>query len=108
MARNDGLSHNLESPEEHGEGRRPPRGGTRPEGGFSEGSHGRGPTPYLKNKHGGHQAKVDAHLGVKGRGGSGIIGKGDGFKGLSEDVEHPQSHEEFERLGADDGVGGLD
>lgn len=96
------MARNLESPEEHGEGARPSRGGreSREEGGFSEGTHGRGPTPYKRShsaKPGGHS--IDAHLATAGRGGAGIIGGADGFKGHKSDIEHPQSHADFESLG---------
>jgi len=101
----------LESPEEHGEGRRPARGGreAREEGGFADGEHGRGSTPYNRRKHSakpeGHS--ISAHEATSGRGGSGIIGKADGFKGHSEDIEHPMSHSDFEALGVeDDGMAG--
>ena len=96
------MARNLESPEEHGEGSRPPRGGERSEGGFEEGSHGRGPTPYKRSqsaKPNGHP--IEKHFATAGRGGSGIIGGADGFKGHKADIEHPQSHSEFEALGAD-------
>jgi hypothetical protein len=110
MAR-DGLSHDLESPEEHGEGKRPGRGGktVRQEGGFVDGEYGRGSTPYRKS-HGAAAGTLNQHAGNSGRGGSGIIGGGDGFKGHKEDIEHPQSHSEFENLGRDGGgnVGGRD
>lgn len=80
------------------------RGGgeSREEGGFSEGEHGRGPMPYLRrhsSKPDGHS--LDAHMSDTGRGGGGIIGKGDDFKGRSEDVAHPASHSEFEALGTE-------
>ena len=94
-----------QSPEEHGEGHpRPPRGGkaAREEGGFEEGTFGRGPTPYTKShspKANGHS--ISTHMSDSGRGGSGIIGKGDSFKGHSQDICHPESHGEFEGLGAD-------
>jgi hypothetical protein len=105
------MAKNLQSPEEMGEGKRPARGGDREEGGFSEGTFGRGPTPYLKSKHGGVEGSIAKHSATSGRGGSGIIGKGDSFKGHAEDLEHPQSHKEFEMLGqegAGGGVGGAD
>jgi hypothetical protein len=92
-----------ESPEEHARSESVKRGGKaeRAEGGFSEGTHGRGPTPYMRNEHSskpsGHS--LAAHSAESGRGGSGRIGKGDDFKGHSEDVEHPQSHSAFEALG---------
>ena len=110
----DGLSHDLESPEEHGEGKRPERGGesAREEGGFAEGEYGRGSTPYRRHHSGKHVdgQSMEAHTATSGRGGSGIIGGGDGFKGHKEDLEHPLSHEDFEGLGGDDGhnVGGKD
>lgn len=99
MARN-------ESPEESLRREHAPTGGkaSRGEGGFSEGEHGRGPTPYLR----GHSKKpnghpIEAHFADTGRGGSGVAGKGDDFKGRhTQDVEHPQSHSEFEALGASD------
>lgn len=94
----------LKSPEEHGEGRRPKRGGAaeREEGGFREGEFGRGPTPYTRGHSGkpnGHS--LEAHEATSGRGGSGVIGKHDDFKGRSEDIEHPASHSEFENLGTE-------
>lgn len=90
-----------EAPEEHGEGRRPKRGGAGPEGGFSEGTHGRGPTPYKRGQshRSGAGMSLDAYEGTAGRGGSGIFGKSDDFKQHAKDFEHPQSHAEFERLG---------
>lgn len=90
----------MESPEEGRESRRPARGGKseRREGGFEDGSHGRGPTPYKKS-HSAKPASLDAHAASSGRGGGGIIGKADDFKGHTEDVDHPGSHAEFERLG---------
>jgi hypothetical protein len=104
------MAKNLESPEEMGEGTRPARGGkeSREEGGFMDGEFGRGSTPYSKSKHGGVEGKLGAHHATAGRGGSGIIGKGDGFKGHSEDIEHPQSHREFEMLGQGGAEGGSD
>ena len=103
-----------ESPEEYGEGKRPARGGKmeRQEGGFEDGEYGRGSTPYNRAKHsphpGGHP--LSAHVATAGRGGSGIIGRADDFKGHSSDLEHPASHAEFEALGTEDdgGVGGRD
>lgn len=96
------MARNLESPEESGEGPRPTRGGheSRHEGGFEEGEHGRGPTPYKRS----HSAKPNghsmaAHAATAGRGGSGIFGGGDSFKGHKQDLEHPQSHADFEALG---------
>ena len=94
------MARNLESPEEHGEGPRPPRGGSREEGGFAEGEAGRGPTPYKRShspKPNGHS--LEAHMATAGRGGSGIIGGADGNKGTKADLEHPQSHGDFEALG---------
>lgn len=90
----------LKSPEETGEGPRPARGGSREEGGFEEGTHGRGPTPYKRShspKPNGHS--LDAHAATAGRGGSGIIGGADGNKGTKADIAHPQSHGDFEALG---------
>lgn len=99
----------MKSPEESGEGKRPERGGAkeRREGGFADGEMGRGSTPYLKS----HSAKpgtLAEHDATSGRGGSGIIGGGDSFKGHKEDLEHPSSHREFEDLGTDRGSGGKD
>lgn len=108
------MSRKLESPEEMGEGRRPARGGreVREEGGFADGEYGRGSTPYLKSKHGGVEGSIAKHAATAGRGGSGIIGKSDGFKGHAEDIAHPASHREFEMLGQEGsgggGVGGED
>lgn len=88
------------SPEEFGEGPRPPRGGNLEEGGFSEGEGGRGPNPYKRShspKPNGHS--LEAHLATSGRGGSGIIGGADGNKGAKADVAHPESHGDFEALG---------
>ncbi len=104
------MARKLESPEEMGEGTRPARGGgaAREEGGFAEGEFGRGPTPYLKSKHGGIEGSIAKHSATSGRGGSGIIGKGDSFKGHSQDLEHPASHREFEMLGQGGSSGGDD
>lgn len=94
----------LESPEEEQResGDRPARAPKAMEGGFKEGEHGRGPTPFMKS----HSAKpagysIEAHMGDSGRGGSGILGGGDSFKGSKGDVSHPASHAEFEALGTD-------
>ena len=110
MSRKFPLKGNLVSPEEHGGGKKPPRGGnaSRHEGGFAEGEYGRGPMPYKISHSGRHAAGQphDVHSGTSGRGGGGIIGKGDGHKDRSADVEHPQSHAEFERLGGVDGGAG--
>lgn len=94
------------SPEEGITEKRPTRGGkaTREEGGFAEGEFGRGPTPYKKS-HSAAPASLEDHEGTSGRGGPGVAGKGDGFKNRAEDLEHPQSHAEFEQLGADGDVG---
>lgn len=99
---------NLESPEERSAGKRPERGGasTRQEGGFADGEFGRGSTPYKRS----HSAKPNGlsiadHEATSGRGGSGVFGKGDGFKGHAPDLEHPMSHAEFESLGSDGGGG---
>lgn len=114
MARLPHGKSDLESPEEHGRGTHPGRGGgaAREEGGFAEGEFGRGPTPYEK-RHSGRHAKGqsrEAHAGTAGRGGAGFIGKNDSHKGHSQDIEHPQSHQDFETLGGDDGdpTGGKD
>jgi hypothetical protein len=107
------LKRGLTSPEEHGSGKRPPRGGggARHEGGFAEGQGGRGPNPYKKahsGKHAGGQP-LSVHEATAGRGGGGMIGKGDMHKDHSADVEHPGSHAEFEALGGTDGgAGGKD
>ena len=91
----------MKSPEESGEGKRPPRGEKAKEfdgGGFTEGTHGRGSTPYMKS----HSAKpgtMDQHAATAGRGGSGIIGGADDFHGHKQDIEHPDSHSAFEELG---------
>jgi hypothetical protein len=101
----------LKSPEESGEGSRPQRGGKegRREGGFEDGEHGRGSTPYMKGKHGGKQGTLAEHFATSGRGGSGIIGGADDFKGHKSDIEHPDSHAAFEELGTEtDGSGGRD
>jgi hypothetical protein len=90
--------------EEHEE--QPPRGGgasARHEGGFAEGEHGRGPTPYSR-KHSGKYAggqSLEAHAATSGRGDGGSIGKADSHKGHSEDIEHPMSHSDFECLGGE-------
>lgn len=105
------MASSLKSPEESGEGKRPARGGktVRQEGGFVDGEYGRGSTPYRKSQSC-PPGTLKQHEGTSGRGGSGIIGKGDGFKNHSEDLEHPLSHDEFEELGRDSGgkVGGRD
>jgi hypothetical protein len=93
----------LESPEEHGEGKRPPRTGKSKEfdgGGFMEGDHGRGSTPYTK-KHSAKPGTLEEHGATSGRGGSGIIGGGDDFKGHKSDIDYPSSHAEFEELGTE-------
>lgn len=103
MAKQNGLHAGRETaPEEHGAGPAVARGSQAPfDSGFGEGEHGRGPSPYSiahsGKARGGHS--LEAHTGTSGRGGPGVIGKGDGFKSRSEDVEHPQSHSEFEALG---------
>lgn len=94
----------MKAPEETGEGPRPARTGPGKEfdgGGFKEGTHGRGPTPY-KRSHShknGAGMSTDQYEGPAGRGGSGVIGKGDDFKQRTSDIEHPSSHAAFERLG---------
>lgn len=109
MARLPPRRSNLESPEEEGAGRKPPRGGetAREEGGFADGEYGRGSTPYKKS-HSAPMGTLENHSGTSGRGGSGIFGKSDQFKGHAKDLEHPCTHAEFERMGHDDGVGGDD
>ena len=92
----------FKSPEEHGKGHPPlKRGSAGPfDSGFGEGEHGRGPSPYnrkMSPKYNGHSR--EAHAGNAGRGGAGVIGKGDAFKGRSEDIAHPKTHAEFEALG---------
>lgn len=100
------ASQPLKSPEESGEGKRPARGGktVRQEGGFVDGEYGRGSTPY-RTSHSASPGTLRQHDGTSGRGGSGIIGKGDGFKNHAEDLEHPLSHKDFEELGRDGGGG---
>jgi hypothetical protein len=91
----------LEAPEEGKEGKRPGRKGKDKEwsgGGFREGSHGIGSTPYMKS-HSAAPASLKSHDATSGRGGGGVIGKADDFKGHAKDLEHPDSHEAFERLG---------
>jgi hypothetical protein len=90
----------MKSPEEHGEGKRPARGGKeeRREGGFADGEFGRGSTPYMKS-HSAKPASLASHGATAGRGGSGVIGRGDDFKSHAPDLEHPDSHAAFERLG---------
>lgn len=113
MAKDGFKEDKRKSPEESGEGRRPERGGgaKREEGGFMEGDYGRGPTPFkMSHTKKPHGYSLEAHAATSGRGGSGIIGKHDSFKSHAEDLEHPQSHDEFERLGTDGGgpIGGRD
>jgi len=72
--------------------------------GFADGTYGRGSTPYRKS-HSGAPASLENHAATQGRGGTGVIGKGDGHKTHSEDVAHPRTHAEFERLGAHDDEG---
>jgi len=69
--------------------------------GFADGTHGRGSTPYKKS-HSAKPASKESHSALSGRGGTGVIGRGDQHKGHSEDIAHPQSHAEFEKLGACD------
>lgn len=88
------------SPEESGAEPRAKRGSSGPFEGFSEGEHGRGPTPYKRS----HSSKpngysLGAHEATAGRGGPGVFGGSDGTKGHVQDYEHPQSHAEFENLG---------
>jgi hypothetical protein len=102
MANGFGKSR-VRAPEEGANSRKVPRGGAekRHEGGFREGEMGRGPTPYKKSHSHRNGAGMDLneYEGTAGRGGGGIIGKSDNFKAHSEDIEHPQSHADFERLG---------
>jgi hypothetical protein len=92
-----------EAPEETGDARRVRKGGneSRHEGGFREGEYGRGPTPYKRGQshRNGAGMSMDQYEGTSGRGGGGIAGRGDDFKQHASDVEHPQSHADFERLG---------
>jgi hypothetical protein len=90
----------MTSPEESGEGARASRGGkpAREEGGFSDGEFGRGSTPYRKS-HSASPGTLKQHDATAGRGASGIFGGADQHKSHSEDLEHPQSHAEFEELG---------
>jgi len=81
------------------EGPSPRRGSSGPFEGFSEGEHGRGPTPYKKS-HSAKPGSMAAHSATSGRGDSGVFGGRDGNKGSMQDYEHPQSHAEFESLGA--------
>lgn len=91
------------APEESGHARKLPKGGaeSRHEGGFREGEYGRGPTPYKRSQShkGGSGMGTEAYMGPAGRGGGAIAGRGDSFKSHAEDVAHPGSHAEFERLG---------
>ena len=74
--------------------------------GFADGTYGRGSTPY-KSSHSSAKSghPIEKHTALSGRGGTGVIGKGDGHKTHSEDVAHPRSHAEFEALGAVDDKG---
>jgi hypothetical protein len=103
MSRNGFKKDALKAPEE-GRGRKDvPRSNAGPfDSGFAEGEHGRGPSPY-RTSHSAAPGTLAQHAATAGRGGSGRIGKGDGFKTRSEDVEHPVSHSEFEELGREDG-----
>jgi|SRR5579885_3721654 len=101
----DGFKRGREtSPEEHGASPRKSRSGgagnTWDGGGFPEGTHGRGPTPY-KRAHSAAPAPLSAHTATSGRGGEGQFGRSDQHKGHSQDIQHPGSHAEFEALGAD-------
>lgn len=101
------MGKRMESPEEgqRDSGDRPSHTGSGPfdGGGIEEGKHGRGATPYLKShssKPGGYG--LAAHAATAGRGGSGILGKGDDFKGRhTAEVGQPDSHAGFEALGTD-------
>jgi hypothetical protein len=100
------MEKRLESPEERKMTEHLPKGGkeSREEGGFAEGEMGRGPTPYLRGKHSSKPEGfgTEVHMGTSGRGGPGRGGMGDDFKGHHKDVEHPQSHSEFEALGTEE------
>ena len=106
------MGKNLESPEEMGEGN---ASRTRGQGIARRGRiprrRGRSrlnPVPEVQTWWR-IEGKLAPHLATAGRGGSGIIGKGDSFKGHAEDLEHPQSHgAEFEQLGQGGGPGGED
>lgn len=81
------------------EGKKQPRGSAGPfDSGFAEGEHGRGPSPY-KSGHSVAPGTFEQHSATSGRGASGVFGKGDGFKGRAQDVEHACTHAEFEKLG---------
>ena len=94
----------MKSPEESGRSAtRAPRGDAGEVwdgGGFQEGTHGRGPTPYKKS-HSAAPGSLANHSATSGRGGEGQFGKGDGFKTHAPDIQHPSSHAEIEQLGAD-------
>lgn len=94
MAKNLSGGKNV-SPEEHGSHKGAKRGGF-----GNKAPNLTGPTPYSKSQSKA-PAPLSAHEGTSGRGGQGKFGKGDGFKTRAEDVEHPQSHAEFESLGTD-------
>lgn len=92
----------LTAPEESGGKKDAARRGAGPfDSGFGEGQHGRGPSPY-RSSHSVAPGSLSQHAATSGRGGSGRIGKGDGFKTRSEDVAHPADHAAFENLGRDD------
>lgn len=90
----------LKSKREVNDGAKAPRGGSaaRHEGGFAEGTHGRGPTPYSKS-HSKAPGTFEQHKATAGRGAAGIYGKSDAFKQHAQDLEHPDTHAEFEQLG---------
>lgn len=101
------MGKQFESPEEgqKDSGDRPGRGGSGPfdGGGIAEGMHGRGSTPFKLSQSSapkGHS--IEAHMSDTGRGGSGILGKGDSFKGHAPDIAHPDTHAAFESLGVDE------
>jgi hypothetical protein len=100
-----------EAPEERRGAGQAARGGKaqREEGGFEDGEHGRGSTPYkLSHSEKRNGFPTSDFAATSGRGGIGRIGKGDGFKAHAEDIAHPRSHAEFEALGTDDTLVGGD
>lgn len=90
----------LKSKHESTDGKGAPKGGTsaRKEGGFTEGEHGRGPTPYKKS-HSAAPGTLSQHSATSGRGAGGMYGGAEQNKTHAADVEHPQSHSAFEELG---------
>ena len=59
---------------------------------------GSGPTPYKKS-HSASPGTFAQHKSTASRGAVGKLGNSDQFKGDAQDVSHPGSHAEFERLG---------